>query len=1481
MPEIIKKVVKIFVIIILSVILLNILLFVAFTIPGIQKAAADFALKKLQPKLQTEASIDKIRIKFFNRVELQGVYLEDRKQDTLVYAGKITVRANMLNLLHRELNVQSAELENFVINVDRKDKNSPHNFQFLIDAFKSDSVKVKKTSNPFGIYLADIRLRNGTLRYNVLSAPETPGQFNPDHLYVRNLNLRAAAPSIDMKKLKADIRTLSFWEHAGITVDDLQGMVRSDGTNLWSDRLDLTLNNSGLKVTRAQYNTDTKEFSLNAKSDLIDTKDAAIFSPRLTHLKKPFSFQADLEGKLPYVDVRNLVADYGRDTHVEINGLISDYSKFDDSDINIDVKSLRVSPDDLESFIRIGPQNYVSPAQLRALGNLELRLKAVGKLSRFNYNGVVRTAQGDVKLSGIGNINKDFSNMIFEGPVNADNVQLANIIGEGAGVDDATLNANVKVQIKKGLMPVIDARGQVASVLYKNYRYNNLNFDGSYNGKNIAARVSTDTEQNKLNLNADLNFGAQKKIDVTGTIDKLYLTPLFTRKNWQNPYLTARIDGHLSGSTIDDMAGTLVLDSTSLYDDNFIYNPGPIYVQALRADSVGEKKIQLMASFLEGEISGDYHFATIGDEIKTALNKHLPSVVTLPPKKKLSEGLNRFNFNFQLKNTEDLSYAFSLPFYNVEPATIAGQVDMTADELIALNAHIPRMMFGKNDIRESKIDLRTSVLSGIGVNANTYLVQDNGYINARLNTSASMDSVMNNLNFYVQNNVANANGQFKISMGFLRDNRDELQTNILVHPTDFLFNNKTISVHRATIMQTKDYIKVDNFGMSQNGMLLLGIDGVASKNENDNIRLYFNDTQLSTVLTAMNIQNIDGLLNGEIVVQRALQEPILHTQDFRIDNVKLYNDTIGTLRINGDWDRAKSGINLNAFLDNKGHKHLDVKGFVPAGNTIPMDLSIEINELPLAWVQPFAVSAFSELSGTVNSKMKITGKLSEPVTEGWLGVDKGIMQVAYSNVTYSISDTIRINPDNVGLNDLIIKDDNGHTANINVSLTHTNFSNLTYQVNLKLNDFLLLNNEERTDLIAYGNLKLSGDVKLTGSPNGIYGSVNLWNDSRSNVMIELPQTATASQYKGVIFVNTPVETDSLSFLRKNRDGETKLNTTVASGIPINIRGDVKLDPQLDIGVLINPTTGDAIDINGNGDLNIIYNSKADPSIRIYGDYIAEGGSVHYSLQSLKALDFTLRQGSTLTFEGDPLNTRFNITAYNRVKADLTTLSESFKAANLPTTRVPVDAVLEIQGDLEKINLRYNIELPESSEDVKQRVLNYISTEEARIRQFAYLVTTGSFYSAEGTPDMMLNNDRFTSIAANALTRGLDALFSSALNDNWSISTNMETQNGSFDNVRMGVDVSTRLLDDRLRISTNLSYGQANTFATQQAFLGEVDIEYKLYNWLMLHFYNHANERYYRRSPYTQGVGIIVTKEARDLKDLFRFNFNLGKKTENN
>ena len=103
-----------------------------------------------------------------------------------------------------------------------------------------------------------------------------------------------------------------------------------------------------------------------------------------------------------------------------------------------------------------------------------------------------------------------------------------------------------------------------------------------------------------------------------------------------------------------------------------------------------------------------------------------------------------------------------------------------------------------------------------------------------------------------------------------------------------------------------------------------------------------------------------------------------------------------------------------------------------------------------------------------------------------------ILKVALSNVTYYVSDTIEIKKDNVGFVNLVIRDQNNHTANLNVRLSHSNFGRMAYNATIRLNDFMLLNNRERTDLMVYGSLRLSGDLQVTGSPNGIFGDGNLF-----------------------------------------------------------------------------------------------------------------------------------------------------------------------------------------------------------------------------------------------------------------------------------------------------------------------------------------------------------------------------------------------------
>ena len=1475
----VKKIVRIIAIVIVSIILVNIILFITLSIPALQKKAAGIAMDKLRPLIGTDASLDGIRIRLFNTVELKGLYVEDRQQDTLLYVERLTARILPLDLLKNRVTLRKAGMENFVAHVHRASPEEPFNFQFIIDAFaKEKDTTVVKVKKPWRITADDVVLKNGTLRYDVRSVAETPGQFNASHLDLHQFNFRGKADFLSIEDMKARVELLSFHEHnAGITLHNLKTEMLGKGSLISSDRLEILLNHTDIIVTDARYDRKTKAFAVRAASERTDPGDVALFTDRFAQLNKPLSFEVDAEGELPQAILRNLRLQYGSDTRIDASGTISDYSRYDNSELTVDVQHLSVSQDDLEAFIRVGAPDYASPEQLLALGHLELQLHARGRLDNFRYDGTVQTEQGDVAMDGTGRITNQFKHMVFEGPVRANDIQLAHILGEEVGLGDATLHAETKVTLQNATL-MVTADGSIESAWYQGFQYNDLLFNGTYSGNNVVANITSNTSRNILDLTGDITFGEGMRFDVEGTVDRLDLRPFILMENWKDPWVSLTIDGEMEGNTLDDMAGTLVIDNTSITDSSFYYNPGPIYLQALPDTGEG-KKLQIMSSFLEAELTGDYYFSTIGRELMQALHPHLPSVIAQPAELQ-GERINDFRFHILLKNTEDISFAFGLPFYNVEPATISGSVKMGGGEPLLINARVPRVMVGKNDIRETSMDLTGNSTTGIGLQVNTYLVQNNGYINARLHSDASLDSVINRLSFDMEQSNARSDGEIMVSMGFLRDRDNQLASDIRIHPTTILFNDKQVTFNDATIAYRKDHITITNFGLHEQNMLLLGIDGVASKSEADNIRIFFNNTELANVLAAFNVSHFAGSINGDIYVRQALDNPLIRTEDLRIENITVYNDTIGTLTIEGNWDNLYSGLDLKAYLVDEGKNNLEITGYIPTGDNspLPMNVDFRVEDFNLIAIQPLTTGIFSQLSGRLNSNVHISGKLSEPVTEGWIGIDEGVMKVAYTNVTYYVTDTIQVNRDNVGLQNLVIRDQNNHTATLNVTLSHSNYGRMVYNADIRLNDFMLLNNQDRTDMMVYGNLKLSGQLNIVGSPSAIYGDGSLTSSSKSEVTVVLPQTARATEYSGVIYINTPERADSMAFLRRDREAVKKPQVRTTTGIPIVMRATVNLNPQLTAGVILDPTTGNALEVNGEGELNINYNSKSTPLVRVYGDYVINEGKFNYNLQSLRTIDFNIREGSTLTMEGDPLNTQFNIIAYLPVRADLAALSPTF-TTELANTRVPVNALLQIRGDLESMDLQYDIELPESSNDIQQRVNSFINTEENKILQFAYLATTGSFIPSEGSPDLNFGSSVFSRFAANTLSRGLDALFASALSDNWSISTNLESVDGTLDNVRMGVDVSTRLLNDRLRITTNLSYGDKSMLASQQAFMGEFELEYDINNWFMIRAFNRANERFYRRTPTTQGIGVVITREARSFRDLFDFSF-IRKKEDN-
>lgn len=78
----------------------------------------------------------------------------------------------------------------------------------------------------------DIILKNGTINYNILSEPETPGQFNVNHFSVYNFNFKANAYFQSIGDMKANIDILSFVENnSGLYLNNLKANVTGKGSN--------------------------------------------------------------------------------------------------------------------------------------------------------------------------------------------------------------------------------------------------------------------------------------------------------------------------------------------------------------------------------------------------------------------------------------------------------------------------------------------------------------------------------------------------------------------------------------------------------------------------------------------------------------------------------------------------------------------------------------------------------------------------------------------------------------------------------------------------------------------------------------------------------------------------------------------------------------------------------------------------------------------------------------------------------------------------------------------------------------------------------------------------------------------------------------------------------------------------------------------------------------------------------------------------
>ena len=610
-----------------------------------------------------------------------------------------------------------------------------------------------------------------------------------------------------------------------------------------------------------------------------------------------------------------------------------------------------------------------------------------------------------------------------------------------------------------------------------------------------------------------------------------------------------------------------------------------------------------------------------------------------------------------------------------------------------------------------------------------------------------------------------------------------------------------------------------------------------------------------------------GQATGDFLISDLLNgTPRLSTKKFFVKDFSYNHAKFGDLNLYSRWDNENKGILLNGTVSQEGYPNTLVDGYIfPTRDSL--NLRFDAQHISLAFLNPFTEKILQNVDGFATGKINFYGRFKALNVEGNAYVDRFGFGIDYLNTRFYISDSIRLTPDAIIVDDMTLAGAENHLGKVNGIMRHKHFKNIEYTLNVSdINNMLVYNTTEKQNSVYYGKVYGSGTVSIEGDMQYTGIDINMATNDKSKFTFVLSDNAEAEEYQFISFVDRSRAINNYTRKDSTTPPPIVLPETSPHLLTLNLQIDVS--PQMSMNLLMDPSTGDMIHATGSGNIRLEYNTFSD--IKLYGTYTVDKGNYNFSLQDLITKDFTIKTGSNISFVGAPKDANLNIEAYYALTANLEDLDESFATEqDLNRTTIPVRAMLYLTGNLQQPDFRFDLDFPTVTQDIDRRIRSIISSEDMINRQIIYLLALNKFY----TPDYMnvgqTHNNELASVASSALSSQLNNLLGQ-INENINIGTNLRSDKGDFSDVEVEVALSSQLLNNRLIINGNIGY--RDNAVNNNTFIGDFDLEYLLNKSgnIRLKAYNHYNDKnYYVKSALTtQGVGIMYRKEFNKWSEWF-------------
>ncbi|MCQ2185981.1 MAG: translocation/assembly module TamB [Bacteroidales bacterium] len=1417
-------------------------------LPNVQKELAQYAVEQLKDRIQADINIEKLAFKPFNTLLAHNVSLIDRnpssevEKDTILHIGTIKARFSLLGLIgpgHEDIRFKTLRIYDGVLNLAIEDSGIyATNLTRVLGIKRPTSVKEPGTkdvfrTNELSIENLEVNLLN--LKSGIREPRGTA--INWTDASFRDINLKAGMFGISKGKFSAKVKEFTFNEKSGLEITHMS-------TDLHFGCGDAVAANTVIRDSKGSelnldlqilgHSVDFHDFSnkviisADMGKNRICLSTLAHFVPVLQQSDRTFiSFDGNIRGIMKDLNVNraSLHVD-GTNLGTSIRGKLSGLPSRDSLYVDMKMERTRVNTRELADFLRIAVNKNLSIhrygrgeimyTDLAVKGRPAQLLDVVFNLQLGKKDGKARI---ETKLGGL--LNRDLENSFAKLVLKSDALNLAKLLDR----DDLGL-----LSMRGGISAALNDRKSIKRLSidslfidridYNGYSYNSITADAELNGKDINANLSIDDP----NCDAELNIWSDK-YSYNGALKlrDANLKAMNIDKRDKSD-ISFNLYSHLDRD-LKNLQGNAVISDILL--ENHI---GPQIVSDINisaASTAGMYDISLDSEEMTGHFTGNR---------------------------------KQMDVKLDIHNTTNI-LAYLMPGAYIDSNT---SIDVSKSPEGRVNGNI----------RTHRLAIRDNYIKDLsGFIHGTMEDLDVDFQADEIHTSAF--SLSNNkLSVCILDSLATLHYSFAnedeyasdsdISMKAILEGRRDISLSI--DPSHICFRGSRWEIPSSRISLRGKDISVENFSVS-NGSQSVHINGRTSQSRKESLSAKLHNINLSTLNYFIDKWDLDikGVLSMEGEIVSPFSKDIAPEMYLNIvaDSLGMGGVDLGRFVAACEYDQTEHHFNIIANNRIGARTPLMANGVYHPGSG-KLDTRLSFDNFPLDYAQRIIPNVVSRLQADFNGDILLEGEAGRlNISSERARINGGQFTVNFTDVPYDFDAALIVNNSGIHIVEGRIRDRYATSATVSGGVLWDRMRNIRMNAHVNTNGAELVNIPSHKAKLFYGQIFGEGTVDFTGPLKNITMTVNATSVKNSNINFPISKKATVGSANLLTFVDPSVRRDDpyeamLSSYRKYNSGNEFI-------VKLHTMANPNLNVRLDMG---NNLFSASLNGTGNGTIDIDFNA-ATKEYRMDGDYTINEGRVLVNVSNLVRRNLQLREGGSVRFGGSVFDSKVDVTADYKTKTSLDVLIAEKEA--ISNSR-DVECEIHVTDRLSDPSVKFNIEIPDLSPDVRSMVESALSTEDKMQKQFFSLMLTNSFIPDEQGGVFNNNNILFSNLSeimasqVNNIMNRLDIPLDLGLKYQ-----STETGANLFD-----IAVSTQLFNKRVIIGGNFGNKQ-NIASRSGTMFGDLDIQYKVNRpgTFRIKAFSHSADQYtnYLDNAQRNGVGISWQQEFDSFPKWFRYLFS--------